>query len=53
MVIYGTKFQHKEIHQATWLSPDRKTHNHIDHVVIEDVCPFRDAKLTLTRLTIL
>ncbi|XP_049304006.1 uncharacterized protein LOC125776321 [Bactrocera dorsalis] len=35
MVICSTRFQHKKIYQATWLSPDRKTTNQIDHVVID------------------
>ncbi|XP_050337803.1 craniofacial development protein 2-like [Bactrocera neohumeralis] len=35
MVICSTRFQHKKIHQATWLSPDRKNTNQIDHVVID------------------
>ena len=35
MVVCSTRFQHKKIHQATWLSPDRKTRNQIDHVVID------------------
>ncbi|XP_050339410.1 craniofacial development protein 2-like [Bactrocera neohumeralis] len=35
MVICSTKFQRKKIHQATWLFPDRKTNNQIDHVVID------------------
>ncbi|XP_054086336.1 craniofacial development protein 2 isoform X1 [Zeugodacus cucurbitae] len=35
MVVCCTRFQHKKIHQATWLSPDRNTRNQIDHVVID------------------
>ncbi|XP_054091892.1 craniofacial development protein 2-like [Zeugodacus cucurbitae] len=35
MVVCSTGFQHKKIHQATWLSPDRNTRNQIDHVVID------------------
>ncbi|XP_054085666.1 LINE-1 retrotransposable element ORF2 protein isoform X1 [Zeugodacus cucurbitae] len=35
MVVCSTRFQHKKIHQATWLSPDRNTRNQIDHVVID------------------
>ncbi|XP_067647953.1 craniofacial development protein 2-like [Eurosta solidaginis] len=35
MVVFSTRFMHKNIHQATWLSPDGNTRNQIDRVVID------------------
>ena len=35
MVVSSTRFKHRDIHKATWLSPDQSTRNQIDHVVID------------------
>ncbi|XP_055615642.1 uncharacterized protein LOC129761858 isoform X1 [Toxorhynchites rutilus septentrionalis] len=35
LVIRGTFFPRKDIHKATWRSPDQHTTNQIDHVLIE------------------
>ena len=52
LVITGTMFPHREIHKQTWISPDRRTCNQIDHVLINrrfrtsmlDTRPIRSAE---------
>jgi endonuclease/exonuclease/phosphatase family metal-dependent hydrolase len=51
LIVKSTMFQHRKIHKYTWTSPDGKTHNQIDHVLVDrtrqssilDVRPFREA----------
>jgi hypothetical protein len=51
LVVESTMFPHRKIHKYTWTSPDGKTHNQIDHVLVDrrrqssilDVQSFRGA----------
>jgi len=35
MVVKSTIFPHRNIHTYTWTFPDGKTHNQIDHILID------------------
>ncbi|KAK3108055.1 hypothetical protein FSP39_000335 [Pinctada imbricata] len=34
LIIGGTRFQKKDIYKATWVSPNRRTKNRIDHIAV-------------------
>ncbi|KDR12822.1 hypothetical protein L798_07067, partial [Zootermopsis nevadensis] len=51
LIVKSTKFPHRDVHKYTWTSPDGRTHNQIDHVLVDkrrqtnviDVRSFRGA----------
>jgi len=35
LVVKSTMFTHQDIHKYTWTSPDEKTHNQIDRILVD------------------
>jgi hypothetical protein len=35
LTVKSTMFPHRNIHKVIWTSPDRRTHNQIDHILID------------------
>jgi hypothetical protein len=34
-IVKSTMFPHRKIRKNTWMSPDGKTHNQIDHILVD------------------
>ena len=37
LVVKSTMFPHRDIHKHIWTSPDGKTHNQINHILIDRI----------------
>ena len=35
LVVKSTMYPHRDVHKYNWTSPDKKTHNQIDHILID------------------
>jgi hypothetical protein len=49
LVVKSTMFLHRNIYKHTWTSPDGKTHNRVDHVMIDKEMPIQYTRCTSFR----
>jgi hypothetical protein len=57
LVVKRTMFPHRNIHKYTWTSPNGKTHNQIDHLLIDrrwhsSILKYLSGELTVILITI-